>query len=378
MLKNKDRNGSQEGGNAMKTNNTIHSTQLFFIIFQTQVGVGVLSLPTSLYSGAGADGWITLILTGAIIQGVIYILYLLSNRFPSSTLYEFAPKIVGKYIAFVLSLLYIAFAISTAVIVLELFETTVKTWVLFRTPMLAILLLLTLTGTYLAVGKLKVMGRFYQIVSILIVPLVIMAAYTLKDADLRYILPIGENGFGTILKATQKGIVSMLGFEVILFVYPYVQDKGKAALKSASLANLAVTSLYAFLTFTTYVFFSPKQLEMIPEPIVYMLKGVSFIIVDRVDLLFLSIWIISVMTSYASYLYIGGIGIQYLTKRKKTTGPIIIVAIVSLILSTFTHDRYTIETLSSYHANASYFFALGIPILLWIISVITKKKEGAA
>ncbi|WP_394175905.1 GerAB/ArcD/ProY family transporter [Guptibacillus hwajinpoensis] len=362
----------------MKTNNTIHSTQLFFIIFQTQVGVGVLSLPTSLYSGAGADGWITLILTGAIIQGVIYILYLLSNRFPSSTLYEYAPKIVGKYIAFVLSLLYIAFAISTAVIVLELFETTVKTWVLFRTPMLAILLLLTLTGTYLAVGKLKVMGRFYQIVSILIVPLVIMAAYTLKDADLRYILPIGENGIGTILKATQKGIVSMLGFEVILFVYPYVQDKGKAALKSASLANLAVTSLYAFLTFTTYVFFSPKQLEMIPEPIVYMLKGVSFIIVDRVDLLFLSIWIISVMTSYASYLYIGGIGIQYLTKRKKTTGPIIIVAIVSLILSTFTHDRYTIETLSSYHANASYFFALGIPILLWIISVITKKKEGAA
>ncbi len=378
MLKHKDRNGSLEGGNAMKTNNTIHSTQLFFIIFQTQVGVGVLSLPTSLYLGAGADGWITLILTGAIIQGVIYILYLLSNRFPSSTLYEYAPKIVGKYIAFVLSLLYIAFAISTAVIVLELFETTVKTWVLFRTPMLAILLLLTLTGTYLAVGKLKVMGRFYQIVSILIVPLVMMAAYTLKDADLRYILPIGENGIGTILKATQKGIVSMLGFEVILFVYPYVQDQGKAALKSASLANLAVTTLYAFLTFTTYVFFSPKQLEMIPEPIIYMLKGVSFIIVDRVDLLFLSIWIISVMTSYASYLYIGGKGIQYLTKRKKTTGPIIIVAIVSLILSTFTHDRYTVETLSGYHANASYFFALGIPILLWIISVITKKKEGTA
>ncbi|MBN8209172.1 GerAB/ArcD/ProY family transporter [Bacillus sp. NTK071] len=362
----------------MKTNNTIHSTQLFFIIFQTQVGVGVLSLPTSLYAGSGTDGWITLLITGVVIQGVIFILYLLSNRFPSSTLYEYAPKIVGKYIAFLISLLYIAFAISTAVIVLELFETTIKTWILFRTPMLAILLLLTITGTYLAVGKLKVMGRFYQFVSILIVPLVIMAAYTLKDADLRYILPIGENGIGTILKATQKGIVSMLGFEIILFVYPYVQDKGKAAFKSATLANIAVTSLYAFLTFTSYVFFSPKQLQMIPEPIVYMLKGVSFIIVDRVDLLFLSIWIISVMTSYASYLYIGGKGIQYLTKRKKTTGSIILVAAISLILSMFTHDRYTVEVIAGYHAKASYFFALGIPISLYILSLIFKKKEVTA
>ena len=360
----------------MKTSNTITSAQLFFIIFQTQVGVGVLSLPASLYAGSGTDGWITLIITGVTIQVIIYILYLLSNRFPSSTIYEFAPKIVGKYGGFILSTLYILFAVFTAVIVLELFETTIKTWILFRTPMLAILLLLAITGTYLAVGKIKVMGRFYQFVSILIVPLVIMAAYTLKDADLRYILPIGHNGIGTIFKATQQGIVSMVGFEMVLFVYPYVQDKGKTALKSLTLANIAVTSLYTFLTFATFVFFSPKQLEMIPDPLVYMLKGVSFVVVDRVDLLFLSIWIVSVMTSYVSYLYIAGKGIQHLTKRKRTTGSIIIAALISLILSMFTHDRYTVDMIAGYHEKASYFFAVGIPILLWLISLIFKKKEA--
>ena len=372
----RSKNGNLEGGRIMKTSNTITSAQLFFIIFQTQVGVGVLSLPASLYAGSGTDGWITLIITGVTIQVIIYILYLLSNRFPSSTIYEFAPKIVGKYGGFILSTLYILFAVFTAVIVLELFETTIKTWILFRTPMLAILLLLAITGTYLAVGKIKVMGRFYQFVSILIVPLVIMAAYTLKDADLRYILPIGHNGIGTIFKATQQGIVSMVGFEMVLFVYPYVQDKGKTALKSLTLANIAVTSLYTFLTFATFVFFSPKQLEMIPDPLVYMLKGVSFVVVDRVDLLFLSIWIVSVMTSYVSYLYIAGKGIQHLTKRKRTTGSIIIAALISLILSMFTHDRYTVDMIAGYHEKASYFFAVGIPILLWLISLIFKKKEA--
>jgi spore germination protein (amino acid permease) len=369
------RSGVQEGGKRMKTTSTINNAQFFFIIFQTQVGVGVLSLPSSLYADAGTDGWITLLITGGAIQLIIFILYFLSERFPSLSLYEFAPKIIGKYAAFVISVLYIAFAIATAVIVLELFETTIKTWILFRTPMLVILLLLTVSGTYLAVGKIKVMGRFYQFVSILILPLIVMSAYTLKDADIRYILPIGQNGFGTILKATQKGIVSMLGFEIVLFIYPYVQNKGKAALKSLTLANIAVTSLYTFLTFTTFVFFSPNQLEMIPDPLVYMLKGVSFIIVDRVDLIFLSIWIISVMTSYVSYLYIAGRGIQRLTKRKKTTWPILTAAIIALIFSTFSHDRYTVEMISGYHAKASYFFAFGFPLILLLISLLFKKKE---
>ncbi|WP_273852396.1 GerAB/ArcD/ProY family transporter [Guptibacillus spartinae] len=359
----------------MKTTNEINGSQLFFIIFQTQVGVGVLSLPYSLYAKAGADGWITLLITGVAIQLIIFMLYFLSQRFPTLTLYEYAPKIVGKYVAFVISILYIAFAIATAVIVLELFETTIKTWILFRTPMLAILLLLTVSGCYLALGKIKVMGRFYQFVSILILPLVIMAAYTLKDADIRYILPIGQSGVGTILKATQQGIVSMLGFEIVLFVYPYVQNKGKSALKSLTLANIAVTSLYTFLTFATYVFFSPVQLQMIPEPIVYMLKGVSFVIVDRVDLLFLSIWIVSVMTSYVSYLYIAGRGIQHITKRKKATWPILIAAIIALTFSMFSHDRYTVEMISGYHAKASYFFALGFPLILLCFSLIFKKKE---
>ena len=369
------KSGSQEGGNKMKTSSQINSAQLFFIIFQTQVGVGVLSLPSSLYAGAGTDGWITLLVTGVAIQLIIFILYFLSNRFPSLTLFEYGPKIIGKYAAFIVSLLYILFAISTAVIVLELFETTIKTWILFRTPMLVILLLLTVSGTYLAVGRIKVMGRFYQFVSILIVPLVIMSAYTLKDADIRYIMPIGQNGIGTILKATQQGIVSMLGFEIVLFIYPFVQTKGKTALKSLTLANVAVTLLYSFLTFTTYVFFSPAQLEMIPEPLVYMLKGVSFVIVDRVDLIFLSIWIVSVMTSYVSYLYIAGRGIQHLTKRKKTTGPILVAAFTALILAMFSHDRYTVEMLSGYHAKASYFFALGFPLVLFLMSLLFKKKE---
>ncbi len=361
----------------MKTNNQISSAQLLFIIFQTQVGVGVLSLSANLYSEAGKDGWITLLLAGIGFEIIIFIIYFLSKRFSSSTIYEYASKVVGRPIGLLISIGYIAFACVTAILVMELFDTAIQKWVLFRTPSWAILMLLAITGTYLALGKLKVIGRFDQFVSFLTIPLVIMVAYTLKEADLRYILPIGQQGLGPILKSIPQGFFSMIGFEMALFVFPFLQNKGKAALISLTLSNIAATTFYSFLTFSTYVMLSPKQLKILPEPIIYVLKGTSFHLVDRVDLLFLSIWTVAVLTSFVSYLYIAAIGVKHLTKRRNKKWPVIITSLAIFMLSILPHDSYTIETLSSYHAKASYIFVFGIPTVLLIVSILLKKKEEA-
>ncbi|MGA9289681.1 MAG: endospore germination permease [Anaerobacillus sp.] len=361
----------------MKTNNQISSAQFLFIIFQTQVGVGVLSLSANLYSEAGKDGWITLLVAGVGFEIAIFIIYFLSKRFSTSTIYEYASKVVGRPIGLLISIGYIAFACVTAILVMELFDTTIKNWILLRTPSWAILMLLAITGTYLALGKLKVIGRFDQFVSFLIFPLVFMVAYTLKEADLRYILPIGQQGLGPIIKTIPQGFFSMIGFEMALFVFPYLQNKGKKALISLTLSNIAATTFYSFLTFSTFVVLSPKQLEMLPDPIVYVLKGTPFQLVDRVDLLFLSIWTVAVLTSFVSYLYIAAIGVKHLTKRKNKKWPVIFTSLVIFLLAVLPHDTYTIEILSGYQAKASYFFVLGIPLVLLIVSVIFKKKEEA-
>ncbi|WP_226659008.1 GerAB/ArcD/ProY family transporter [Pseudalkalibacillus hwajinpoensis] len=355
----------------MKTSQQINSVQFLFIIFQTQVGVGILSLPSSLYSSAGKDGWIAIILAGLGFQIVILIIYYLSKRFPTLTLYEYAPHIAGRLVGTVISIGYVLFAGLTAILVLQLFHISIKTWILPKTPSIVVLLLLSLSGAYLVSGRVKVLGRYNQFITILILPLIVMILISMRYSDIRYILPIGEHGLRPILKATPEGFFSMIGFEMALFVFPYLQNKGKAALISLTLSNVAVTSLYCFITFATFTFFSPSQLETIQDPTVYMLKGVTFI-VDRIDLLFLSIWTISVLTSFGSYLYISSEGIRTLTKRKKATWSIVTTTLLILSLSLIPHSSFTVPILSKYHALASYFFVLGIPLLLLIISWIRK------
>ena len=358
----------------MKTSKKIGSVEFLFIIFQTQVGVGILSLPATLYSSAGKDGWIAILLAGIGFQGVIFVIYFLSKRFPTLTLYEYAPKIVGRLFGTLISIAYILFAGLTAILVLQLFQISIRTWILPKTPSIIILLLLSLSGAYLVSGRVKVLGRFDQFVTVFVVPLIVMILITLRFSDIRYILPIGENGIGPILKATPEGFFSMIGFEMALFVFPYLQQKGKSALISLTISNISVTCFYCFITLATYVFFSPQQFKTIQDPTVYMLKGISFLIVDRIDLLFLSIWTVSVLTSFGSYLYISSEGVKILTKRKEATWSIIITTLLILGLSLFPHSSFTVPTLSKYHAMASYFFVLGIPLLLLVISYIRKKE----
>ena len=361
-------------GIEMKTSKQINIVQLFFIIFQTQVGVGILSLPATLHSTAGKDGWIAIILAGLGFQGVIFVLYFLSIRFSELTLYEYAPKIVGRLMGTLISIGYILFAGLTAILVLQLFQVTINMWILPRTPSFVVLLLMSISGAYLVLGRIKVLGRFNQFVTVLVVPLIIMVLISLRYSDIRYILPIGEHGVSPIIKATPEGFFSMIGFEMALFVFPYLQTKGKAALISLTLSNIAVTTFYCLITFATYVYFSPNQLKTIHDPTVYMLKGISFLVVDRVDLLFLSIWTVSVLTSFGSYLYISSEGMKILTKRKKAMWPVIITTLLTLGISLLPHNPYTMETLSSYHSIASYFFVFGIPCVLLIISSITNRN----
>ncbi len=358
----------------MKTSQQINSVQFLFIIFQTQVGVGILSLPSTLHSAAGKDGWISIILAGIGFQFVIFTLYFLSKRFSTLSLYEYAPKIVGKWIGTLISIGYIMFAGLTAILVLQLFQISIKTWILPRTPSIIVLSLLSVSGAYLVSGRVKVLGRFNQFITILVVPLIVMILITLRYSDIRYILPIAEDGFIPIFKAAPEGFFSMIGFEMALFVYPYLQNKGKAALVSLTLSNVAVTCFYTIITLTTYAYFSPGQFEAIQDPTVYMLKGISFLIIDRIDLLFLSIWTVSVLTSFGSYLYISSEGVKTLTKRKSASLPIIITTLLILGVSLIPHNMFTIKPLSNIHATASYFFVFGIPLILLIISLIRKKE----
>lgn len=357
----------------MKMKHNITHIQLFFLVLQTQIGIGVLSLPYNLYGISGKDAWISAILGGAATQAVIVLFWLLVKKYPNQSLFEINTALLGKFLGTILNYGYIIFYIFLSSLIAVLYVNVLKRWIYHETPAWVLILLLVSVAIYFAKENIRKMARFFVMVSFLLIFLFLLTINTYQSTDIRYIFPIGDSGIVKILLGSKEAIMSYLGFEILLFLYPYVEGKPVQALKMVSLSNLIVTIFYAYITFTSIVFFSPKEMPIVPEPTLYLLKAITYSIIERVDLVFLAIWIVSVITSLLMYIYIASTGMQRVAK-KKTHRPFVPVAVVSvtlLALSPAKSDQLT-EKLSDAVNNGAYVFVFGIPILLLLLSFFRK------
>lgn len=83
----------------MKTAPELGRTQLFWFFMHAQIGVGLFSLPYSIYKHAQTDGWISLLIAGVVVQLVFFFLYALHKRFPRDSLFTICEKASGKSLA---------------------------------------------------------------------------------------------------------------------------------------------------------------------------------------------------------------------------------------------------------------------------------------
>lgn len=352
----------------------ITQRQLFFLIAQIQIGIGFLSLPFDLQKVTDGDGWISVLFAGIVIQILISVIFALLKRFPSLNIYEISISLLGGFVGRIINIFYISFFISTQTIILILYHKIIKNWIAPRTPDWILLALVATVSIYLTRENLRIITRFFIIAFFPFFIILFLSIYSFKDINILYIMPIGSSGILRIIEATEEAVISMLGFEIILVVSPFVLGKKKTQIKTLSLVNLFITLFYTLNVFLCLTFFSPIEIKLIPEPILYMIKVQSFKIIDRTDLIFLSIWIIFITTSYMAYLYVSSVGAAALFNIKSHRKVVPYIASLSFITAIFFNGTTAIKIFSKYITIGSYITIAFIPFSFLLISLL--KKAG--
>ncbi|WP_180255215.1 GerAB/ArcD/ProY family transporter [Bacillus toyonensis] len=357
----------------MKQTQKISSLQLFFFILQSQVGISVLSMPHAIFRIAKTDSWLVVILSGLFVQILIFILWLLAKRFPDNTIFEVQEELLGKTLGKLLTIAYSIYFILSTSIILVLFSDIIKLWLLPTTPGWIITLLMLSISVYMVKENLRILSRFFVITAIFFLFFFILSLYSFKYANVLYILPIGKEGFFSILKGSREGIRPFQGVEMLLILFPYVQATAITKLKAITYANICTTFLYTVLTVSCIVFFSPKELLLIPQPVLYVIKSFELSIIERPDILFTSSWIIIVASTVMSFLYATSKGMTYVLSYSRKTftywG-----ALVIYIITIVCHQPSAVHFLSKLVSSCVLIFAVGIPIVLLILAIILKKS----
>jgi spore germination protein (amino acid permease) len=372
----------QEGGKKMNKQTRLTSVQLTFFIIQTQIGVGVLGLPFNVYSASKADAWISILIAGGIVQILIALLWLLGKRFPSKSLFEYSKLVLGKFAGTFINSGYLIYGVLVSSLILMYSTAIIKSWALILTPEWVIMLLLITPAVLLGKEKVMEICNVYVIVSGLIFLLIIVSIIVLftYPVDWRYLFPVGASGGIAMLKGAKEAYFSMLGFELLLILYPHFKHNGgRSIIKAASTANLTVTLVYLFLTVVCLVTFSPAEIKFIPQPVLYYVKSLYLQVIERVDLLFASLWIVNVITSLTSYLFLCTESCRYISERfKKLKRGFCTVfwGILGYIIALLPSKESEMEMFNKWVISGSYVFVLLIPILLLGMSILFKKKEG--
>lgn len=172
---------------------------------------------------------------------------------------------------------------------------------------------------------------------------------------------------------SHDAIVAMLGFELILVILPYVEGTYKQSLKSITMANMMVTLFYVYFTVSCYLIFSPEEIVIVPEPVLYILKAVNFHWIERLDLLFLSLWVIPMSTSFVTYLYIASSGAANIFHKGNRKYPDWYLTFIVLLIGVSLSSEFKIELFGKYVSYLSFAFIFFVPLLTLLTSIVRKK-----
>ncbi|GAJ99866.1 endospore germination permease [Geomicrobium sp. JCM 19055] len=361
----------------MKNSTLLGRTQLYWFFVHAQIGVGLFSLSNSVYNFAKTDGWISLFIAALIVQAVLYCLYRLNKRFPHDSLYMVIEKVFGKVFSKIIIVILLSYFILIAALVLKGFSQLIAIWILNLTPEPIFLTLFLFACLSLLMSSLTIIGRVMVLTAPIILLIPIIASYAFVYGDYLNLLPLGLADSHGIFQGIFASMFAINGFIVTSVVLPYTEGTPKQKYKVITLAHWSVTIIYIIVFLTSLLTFSHGEMKLLPEPYLYMIKSFSLTVIERLDLIFLSIWSISIITTYVIFVYCGVMGLMKIfgTTRYRLLAfiTVIITAVPNLMqISTYQYEHW----LKFINIPSAYLTFL-LPLFLFIIAKLRRIKGAS-
>ncbi|MFF2876493.1 GerAB/ArcD/ProY family transporter [Gottfriedia sp. NPDC057991] len=355
----------------------ISINQLICLVILNQIGVSILSIPHVESLIAGYDSWMSVIIGGLIAQFAILIVYLLGKTYPDRSFQQYIPSIIGKPLGTIINLLFAVYSAESCLMLIVSYTDVINRWLLFETPWFVLIGLMVIVTGYIASSSLRSIATITQsLMSMFLIGVIIIFVSGFGKGDLRHFLPIGTHGIGPIIKGAIPAFWTYAGYELLLIVFPFVKcKKKKDILIAMSVANGITTIFYTFICFIATYNFSENQLNLIPEPLVFILRKFRWPVVQSLDILFITVWLsVTLVTAYI-YLFLSARYFAFLGKKEIQNHPLLVwmIAIVCFVAGVSFSNRHFLSGFAQYHNIATALMIIGLPTLFLLISFVKEK-----
>lgn len=358
----------------MNDKHTISAKQLVFTLISSMTGVGMLSLPRLVAEKAQQNGWMGVLLGAALPFLSVILIYGLALRFPSLTLAEYSEKILGKLLGKLLAFLYVGYAILFAGSVTATMSYILASIALPDTPHWALNLVVLIVCANYARQGFKIIGRLNELLYYLLIPVLILPLPSLVRANLDFLLPIQVFPLKPILQAAEVTAYAYLGFEILLVIFPFVQEKKK--MLPAIFLGVGVTmGTYLFIVLACLVYYGSGGIVHYIWPLISILTGTKVPIVERMEFFFIFLWVGVIFRTIGMQIFTASYTLSRIFKLQDHTLFVFLVLGVVFLLTQFIDSVVLAFNFAQMVSYAGIGVALGIPALLLVLSLVLGKKE---
>ncbi len=361
--------------------NTITSRQMFFILLMTLTSYSIVVIAKDMAASAGTGAWLVILITAFVFGLAAMAVAKLGQMHQGQSLFEYAPKLVGKPGAYLLSLYYIAYLFFILVFLIFSLSRLLHFDFFPQSPTWSFPLIGLPVFCYVAYKGVTNVARLAEIVGIVFfitatLVHIIMAA----EGDIERILPLFNAGeVGSYMKGFQYSVFPFLGIEVLL-VMPFTKG-AKKPIKTAFISLLIIGIFYVLIVDSSIMKLGIHSIVNYRDALIVAIRDTSpraLEIVSRLDILYLTIGFGGLFVGISIVLLVI---VEYICRMLPKVKRLIVVCAVGVTayVATFIvsgirgYEQFTVQT-GTFLGLIS---TIGIPFVLLIIAAVKMRKEGA-
>lgn len=337
----------------------------------------LLAYPRTVVELGGSAGWIIPLISGVSGFLGMVIIVLLLKRFPGQTIVEAGNSAAGPMIGSIAALLYAAFFIFSAAMVLREFCESIKIMSLPMTPFYVIIVSFMLVSAVSAYLGIEALSRMAIIIALsMFVIIVLIVALTMNKYNINYIFPLLGKGPKTLLL---WGMIKSSNFSELLFAGLIVNSIGgyKHVFKTTSISIMISTLLSSLITACIIMTFNVSMTEEFLLPLFRLTKEISIgRFFQRAESIFELSWTTVGLLYCAVGLYSSSAIFARMFKMKSFKPFVPVFAVIIFFLALLPHDIKAAFIMDNdVLRRYSWIVSFGVPLLLLLLIAIVRKKK---
>jgi len=286
----------------MSQTTKIGTVEAIFLVVTIMINHIILNLPKALLDSCGSATLLNIVFVTIIALGIVYLISRLLKHFPSMDILDISEFLGGKLLKNIIGILFMIYFLLAASTFLRSFCESVKIIYFPRTPVV-LLILLFIIGIILTnrLGMQSIIRANLIFVPAILFSIIFIFLANMDNFTIQRMFPLFGNGIPTTFFSGISNLFAFGGISLLYFIPPSLKDSKE--FKKIAITSIVLSGIWLLFSIATLLFIFPSIITT--DEILPLYLASRFIefgrFFQRLDAVFLLIWIISIM-SYLSTL----------------------------------------------------------------------------